>query len=233
MPTIKILLVESDEAQLKNILCNLSEYGFDVVAVQTAAEMDQKLLLGTFDILVLNKDIEDENGLMVTRRVRAAHQNLGIVLLSESDELSNKILGLQLGADNFLVTPVNYLDLISVIESLARRLKLLIPDNDPFCVLDRQKLELKFVDDKEVSVKLTQLESKLLSCFAVSGSGMVTKEKLITSIDENPEIYDLRRLETAISRLRKKVCSECEMPDCIKSVRNKGYQFLSKIRIIS
>jgi len=231
---IRILVVEESSKMRDDLVQSMLDFGLNAQGVGLPGDMDTIMASESFEMLVVSHDLEGENGLSITRRMRRANPNMGIILLSKYDELSTKILGHQLGADGFMLKPVNHLELISVIESLARRLKLLIPNNDPFWMLDRHKLELRFVDPEEAIVELTPIETKLLSSFAQSDSGMVEKDQLITALGEDPDVYDLRRLETAISRLRRKVCSaHPEQNECIKSVRNKGYQFLSKIKILS
>lgn len=227
---IRLLVVEDNVSLLDDMLLNFKAVGFEAIGVSNSRDMDEALQSQNFDILVLDIGLPDESGFDITQRVKAALPEIGIIIVTAESQLSSRVLGHKLGADHYLTKPVNYMELSAIVESLFNRIVLSNKslDDESGWKLDVRNMLLLLYSDELISIDLTWSEVQILKMFASSECGEVTKDQLIDALDENKDIYDVRRLETIISRLRKKVSTHVDVP-LIKSKRNFGYQFLPEI----
>lgn len=229
---INLIAVEDNLDLLDDMMLNLKHAGMNVVGVNNGQEMDETLKASTCDILLLDLGLPGEGGMEIAKRLKQSHPQIGIIMVTAEAALSHKILGHKLGADHYLTKPVNYLELIVVIESLYARLNQQEETHLDEWLLDISKTQIQFGDQE--AINLTWIEVQILKAFANHPELTVSKAELVQAIEENEDTYDPRRLETAISRIRKKLSTTNEdacPPPFIKALRNHGYQFLYPIRI--
>jgi DNA-binding response OmpR family regulator len=242
-----ILIVEDNEDLLDDLLLNLRHAGMDVHGVGDAQQLDAYLVLHTPDVLVLDLGLPDEDGLSVVRRIKQSHPKMGVIMVTARASLTDKLLGYQLGADNYLPKPVNYQELVVVITSLQRRIAeiispILVPmvAADACWLLDKRKMTIRApmipnVVHTAASLALTWTEVCMLEVFSCSDAGSADKQALLKVLggDADDDYYQLHRLEAAISRLRKKLESlSSDKEALIKVQRAKGYQFMQPLMVI-
>lgn len=226
-----VLIVEDNEDLLDDLLLNLNYLKIEAKGVPHAQAMDAIFDELQPEIVVLDLGLPGEDGLSIAKRLKKAFPSLGIIMLTARSALDDRILGHHLGADHYLTKPVNYQELAAVILALHRRLSLsqiTLDDSDAW-IIDKHKMTVQPPCLETHKAQLTWAELNLLEVFFKSPEGLATKEDLIAGLGGSPEYFDNRRLESAISRLRRKLSvlqnSESETEEVIKAVRNVGYQF--------
>jgi len=232
----KVLVVEDNLDLLDDMLFNLQHSGFDAKGVGSAKEMESVLAENTIDILILDLGLPDDDGFYVAERLKKSHPNMGIIMATARSSMHDRITGHQLGADQYLTKPVNYQELVAIIHVLSSRLINSSRDktqnnvHDQAWELDMVKMQVTPPSDLNIVIELTLADIQILASFRQSKEGCVSKPHLIQALGGDVSDYDVRRLETAISRLRRKLSvAGIKGSDLIKVQRGSGYQFTEKI----
>jgi two-component system OmpR family response regulator len=237
--TPHILLVE-DNLDLRDDLCfQLKRQGYTLDTAGSAKEMDVLLHANHYEIAVIDIGLPGEDGLSIARRLRNIHPHLGIIFMTARGEIETKIQGLSIGADSYLVKPVDVRELIAVIQALYNRIQSLIHPGETWR-LD-SSMRVLFTPHSE-SIQLTHMEGQLLRLLAQSPKNPVSREQLIAVIaGDSAYSFDPRRIEVCMSRLRRKILdtfcnSETDNPNAqdkipVKAARGIGYVFTENIII--
>lgn len=217
------ILVVDDDRRLRELLRKyLSDNGYLVATAADAAEARQCMAGLAFDMMVLDVMMPGEDGMALTRSLRAEGKSLPILLLTARGEVDDRIAGLESGADDYLSKPFEPRELLLRVASILRR----SPRDEPeparelrlgAFVWDMGRAELR-QDDQPVH--LTQAERDLLSILAeVTGQG-VSRDDLAarTGNSANPRTVDVQ-----VTRLRKKIEDDPKMPRYLQTVRGMGY----------
>jgi len=120
---IKILLVDDDKDILKVLKANLTFENYTVVTAESGSEAYEKITTYTPEIIILDLNLPDIDGIQLCKRLRSEDINIPIIMLTARDSLSDKILGLECGADDYIIKPFNFLELNARIKNCIRRLK--------------------------------------------------------------------------------------------------------------
>jgi two-component system phosphate regulon response regulator OmpR len=229
----KILVVD-DDARLRDLLRRyLGENGFSVVTAENAQAMNRLWLRERFDLLILDLMLPGEDGLSIMRRLRGANDTTPIVMLTAKGEDVDRIVGLEMGADDYLPKPFNPRELLARINAVLRRRS---PDDAPGApASDVKPLEFgEFVFDlarrtltrNGEDVPLTTGEFAVLKAFARHPRVPLSREKLMEMArGREYEAFD-RSLDVQISRLRKIVEPDPSKPRYIQTVWGLGYVFI-------
>ena len=229
----KILVVD-DDPRLRDLLRRyLGDNGFTVVTADSAQSMNRLWARERFDVLILDLMMPGEDGLSVMRRLRGARDTTPIVMLTAKGEDVDRIIGLELGADDYLPKPFNPRELLARINAVLRRRA---PDESPGApaadstpvefgdfVLDLATRTLKKNGE---DVPLTTGEFAVLKAFARHPRVPLSREKLMEMArGREYEAFD-RSLDVQISRLRKLVEPDPSKPRYIQTVWGLGYVFI-------
>ena len=220
-PPVSVLLVEDNITLREELSDFLRAEGFTVKVAGDGLEMNSAIERGMPDILVLDLNLPFEDGIDITKRVRASLPELGIIILSARVRSSDRKDGYESGADIYLTKPTNPVELVSVIQNLHRRLK--PARSSPNWLLDTIKNTL--TTPEGVDVKVTGSETLLLKELVLHGR-FATHEDLISYVgnpDKDEESNKLR-IEVLISRLRKKLSPHVDPALFINVLRGRGYQ---------
>jgi two-component system phosphate regulon response regulator OmpR len=229
----KILVVD-DDIRLRDLLRRyLSEQGFNVITAENAQTMNKLWLRERYDLLVLDLMLPGEDGLSICRRLRGAGDMTPIIMLTAKGEDVDRIVGLEMGADDYLPKPFNPRELVARISAVLRRIG---PEELPGAPSERpQSFEFgEFVLDlgtrtlkkSGVSVALTTGEFSVLKVFARHARQPLSREKLMEMArGREYEVYD-RSLDVQISRLRKLIEPDPSSPLYIQTVWGLGYVFI-------
>jgi DNA-binding response OmpR family regulator len=223
------LIVVEDNETLRHELCDfLSEEGFGVRAVDSGESLNQTLRERFTDILVLDLNMADEDGISIAKRIRTHLPQIGIIMLTGRVLSKDRVEGYQSGADVYITKPARPAELVAAIRNLADRLKP-APVHFPW-VLDTLNLTLRY--QSNVPIELTANEAKILKTLALTAS-CVTHAALIESTAPSKLTDAMSRasLEVLISRLRSKISWYTGPLNPIKSVRGMGYQLCIKMKI--
>lgn len=216
------LLVVEDEAKLnQSIKKGLEQKGY---AVDSAYDGEQGEILAeneTYDLIILDILMPKKDGLSVCRDLRAHGVHAPIIFLTAKDSLSDKITGLDSGADDYLIKPFEFFELLARIRALLRRPKTALPVvlSIKGLVLDMGKHVLK-IDNREV--KLTLRELRLLEYFMRNKNTVVTREELLEHVwDVNFDSFS-NTVDVHIKNLRKKL--KGEYAEKLETIRGLGYK---------
>jgi two-component system phosphate regulon response regulator OmpR len=229
----KVLVVDDDQ-RLRDLLRRyLGDNGFNVLVAESAQAMNRIWLRERFDVLVLDLMMPGEDGLSVLRRLRGGNDRTPIVMLTAKGEDVDRIIGLEMGADDYLPKPFNPRELLARINAvLRRRAAEEIPaapagDTEPVAfgefVLD---LSTRTLTRAGEPVTLTSGEFAVLKAFARHPRVPLSREKLMEMArGREYEAFD-RSLDVQISRLRKLIEPDPAKPRYIQTVWGLGYVFI-------
>ncbi|MCW8920655.1 MAG: response regulator [Sedimenticola sp.] len=225
------LLVVDDETELRLLLKSyLSKEGYDVEAVEDGAALDRYLEKHTVDLVILDLMLPGEDGLSIGRRLRQ-QKNLPIIILSARGEELDRIVGLEMGADDYLTKPFNPRELLARIRSVLRRCRqssqassnkeISLLTFGPF-ILDLQKHKLL---KEGINIPLTTGEFTLLQIFLSHPDRVLNRDTLLEltkGYDHSP--MD-RSIDVCVGRLRRKIETNPAEPVYLRTVWGAGYIF--------
>jgi DNA-binding response OmpR family regulator len=219
------ILVVDDDASLSGLLQRyLTENGYHVAMAADGRSMDDYLRGGTVDLVILDLMLPGEDGLAIARRLRAAGKQPIIICSAKGDDV-DRILGLELGADDYLSKPFNPRELLARIRAVLRRAAgregEVVQAFGPF----RLNLESHALlrDGEEVS--LTAGEFALLRVFAEHPNRVLSRDLLVELIKGYERGAFDRSIDVRVTRLRRKIESDPESPVYIRTVWGSGYLF--------
>jgi len=234
-----LVLYIDDDAGLQIVITQyLEEDGYEVISAQSVGEAMEIVTNDKPDIILLDLTLPDGEGMTLIPQIQAISQ-AGIIVVSGKTETTEKIVCLEMGADDYLTKPFEMRELSARIKAVARRQgETVVQDNDmpiekteklPFIkgwVLDRSQYQL--FDEGGASKDLTTGEFKLLEALVLSENKALTREKLFDlTRDGEFEAYD-RAIDIQIARIRKKIDDNAEDHEYIKTIRGVGYMYVSK-----
>ncbi|WP_394183725.1 response regulator [Marinomonas posidonica] len=240
-PSKKTLLVVDDDQDIRQLLCDaLSQKGYQVREAEDGRQMWAHLEAEAVDLVLMDLYLKEEDGLSLAREVRERFVMPIMMLTGKGDE-TDRILGLELAADDYMMKPFNLRELTARIHALLRRSFQAPPadvhavNQDHEClrfgswVLD---LTARLLQDQEGKlVTLTLGEFSLLEVLARHPDRIFTREQLIEqSRGLETEVFD-RTVDVLILRLRRKIESNPKTPEFIKTQRGLGYFFQGPVRV--
>jgi two-component system phosphate regulon response regulator OmpR len=229
----KILVVDDDQ-RLRDLLRRyLGEQGFNVVVAENAQTMNKLWLRERYDLLVLDLMLPGEDGLSICRRLRGAGDQTPIIMLTAKGEDVDRIVGLEMGADDYMPKPFNPRELVARINAVLRRKT---PDEVPGAPSDKPQtfefgefvldLGMRTLKKNGEAVSLTTGEFSVLKVFARHARQPLSREKLMElARGREYEVFD-RSLDVQISRLRKLIEPDPANPLYIQTVWGLGYVFI-------
>lgn len=229
----KILVVDDDE-RLRDLLKRfLSEHGFAVSVAASAIEMNRLWIRERFDLLVLDLMLPGEDGLSICRRLRGGDDDTPIIMLTAKGEDGDRIVGLELGADDYLPKPFNPRELLARISAVLRRTAVTeVPgapsDHDEVYQFGEFEFDLakRLLIRAGKPVPLTSGEYSVLKVLARHARQPLSREKLMElARGREYEVFD-RSLDVQVSRLRKLIEADPSTPRFIQTVWGLGYVFI-------
>lgn len=223
-----IVIVE-DHADLRAELTFYFERaGYDVMGVQDGRGLDQHLARHPCRLVLLDLGLPGEDGLQICQRLRASHPGMGIVMLTARGMVSDRLKGLEGGADAYLVKPALPEELLLVVTNLLRRLPVpgqRLPSNDPIGWRYSARTSLLTAPDG-CSVALTYAEARLFEVLLLHTPRPAPRHALIQAVGGTYLDFADHRLEVAISRLRRKIEPLSVDGAAIRAARGVGYRLL-------
>jgi two-component system OmpR family response regulator len=234
--TRRILLVDDDPEGAQLSAQVLNESGFEVSAVACAREMDATLQREQIDLILLDVVLPGEDGFSICRRLRAA-SSVPIVMLSGCNEDADRIVGLELGADDFVTKPFNARELVARVRALLRRSQTQAarPSRERalrfegWC-LDPARRQLH--DPHGVRVSVTSVEFDLLATFCRHAGEVLSREQLLQRVHSGPVASIERSIDVHVSRIRQKIERDARDPVLIRTVRLGGYVFTPAVETL-
>ena len=220
-----IMIVEDDE-RLADLTCEyLQSNGLDVTVVSDGEEAIRRIRAEQPDLVVLDLMLPGADGLTVCREVRSAYKNPILMLTARTDDM-DQVLGLEMGADDYVAKPVKPRVLLARIRALLRRVETDSErDNSPA----RLEFGALVIDNSAREVTLTSAEYDLLWLLASNAGTVLSRETIFEKLRGIQYDGQDRSIDVRISRIRPKVGDDPENPKRIKTVRSKGYLFVKEI----
>lgn len=231
----RLAIVEDDREVRSLLQRSLAAEGYGVTALARGAEIEELIERDPHDLVLVDVGLPDIDGLTLTRRLRARF-DVGIIIISGYGGLDDRVVGLELGADDYLAKPFEIKEVLARVRSVLRRQQRAknwhgaMPDEifrfDGWC-FDCSARSLRGEDDE--SVGLTTGEYRLLDCFVRHPGRVLSRVFLIEQVHDNDvPVFD-RSIDVTVARLRKKLGAGRKTSDVIKTVRNGGYVFAAKV----
>lgn len=231
------ILVVDDDPEVRNLMRDyLGDHGYVVDEADCASAMRASIEKNVPRVVLLDVGLPGEDGLSLARYLRERH-NIGIIMVSGAGETVDRIVGLEVGADDYVAKPFDPRELHARIKSVLRRYQNGASDSAAVAetgddteipigsfVLDRQSRRL--LDAAGDEVVLTAMEFDLLQVFAERPNRALSRDQLLNLTQNRDwDPYD-RSIDIRIARLRKKVESDPDKPQLIKTVRGVGYMYV-------
>lgn len=231
---VHVVIVEDHDDWRNTVAEHLVGLNYEVLAVASLAELDAALQKRVPDILILDANLPDGNGLNHVSRLRTSSPHMGIVMLTGRLRSQDRVQGLSSGADHYLTKPVKLAELVATLAALARRLRLVenAPGTDAgIWRYDPAARRLHSPADEILDV--TEGESKLLSALINSSHMPVSRNALIIALGESPDAYDPHRLDTMMHRLRLKLKGHGNPELQLRNVYGVGYMCITPVRMLT
>ena len=233
------LLVVDDQRDIRDPLAAyLRKRGFRVTTAPDTRTARDALMRNSIDLIVLDIMMPREDGMSLCRELHATSR-MPIIFLTAMADASDRISGLELGADDYVVKPFEPRELVARIKSVLRRTNMLPPRQNgngagkrlafDAWIFDLEKREL--VSRKSVSMPLSTADFRLLEAFVRRPHIVLTRDQLLDlTTGRSPQPFD-RSIDNQVSRLRKKIELDPRRPAVIKTVRRDGYVFAADVRV--
>jgi two-component system OmpR family response regulator len=231
------ILVVDDHREIRDALAKyLGRSGMRVTVAANAVAMDVALKAGTFDLIVLDVMMPGEDGLSVCRRLRASG-DIPILMLTALGDETDRIVGLEIGADDYLPKPFNPRELLARVKAILRRSErteiLGGPSAGRRLVFDRWTLDTDrrtLIRDDGAEVPLTTAEFRLLTAFLERPRFVLSREQLLDlTSGRAAQVFD-RTIDNQISRLRRKIERDPSQPQLITTVWGGGYSLAADVK---
>ncbi len=230
------ILVVDDHSEIRDLLKRfLEQHGMRVSCARDGKEMKRLLDEREFDLLVLDLMMPGEDGLTLCRELRVKSR-LPIIMLTAMGEETDRIIGLEMGADDYLSKPFNPRELLARIKAVMRRTQaesLPVPETltrdlrfDRW-LLDVNRREL--VDEEGVGMSLSTAEFDLLKVFLERPQRVLSRDQLLDLARGREAVAFDRAIDTLVSRLRRKLERDPKNPELIKTIWGGGYLFAADV----
>jgi len=226
--TEKILLVDDEEAIIESIEFALKQEGFDVVKAYDGQEALQKVQLEKPNLIVLDLMLPEVSGLEVCRILRRERNEIPIIMLTAKGEEIDRVIGLEVGADDYLVKPFSLRELTARIRALLRRSKPADSESGNIEIHQYEDLVMNLTEHK-VSVRgkpveLSPKEFKILAMLMSSPNKVFSREDLLEQVWGLDFYGDTKTVDVHIRWLREKIESDASNPKYVQTVRGFGYR---------
>lgn len=223
----RIALIEDEMSLVMTLTDRLESEGYEIVHFGDGQEAMSVLAKSTFDLILLDLMLPNKGGLDICRDLRNMGIQIPILMLTARRETVDKVLGLKLGADDYLTKPFEMMELLARIEALLRRQKKMLSGNtDSFCfgevIVDFNKA-MVFRNDEEVT--MSALEFKLLSFLIENRDKILSRNDLLDGVWGYESDVFTRTVDVHILNLRQKLEPIAAHPTYIQTVHGRGYRF--------
>jgi two-component system, OmpR family, response regulator len=232
------IIVVDDDADLRELLSSyLVSSGFVVETAADGKALDALLTKGEPDLVVLDLMLPGEDGLSICRRLRA-QSGVPILMLTAAGEAIDRVVGIEIGADDYMAKPFLPRELLARIRAIVRRTGTRMPRTAPRV---RYQFAGWILDEYDCSlhsaahgrVELTGGEYRLLHALVCAPGRVLSREMIAKAMHgRSIEAFD-RSVDVAISRMRKKLAGDAQGPNLIRSVHALGYVFSAKVEVLA
>ncbi|HEY0456842.1 MAG TPA: response regulator transcription factor [Verrucomicrobiae bacterium] len=226
METKRILVIEDDSAIRQGLVDALQFAGYETLQAANGTDGLKQALAATFDLLMLDLILPGASGFDILKEVRAVRATLPVIILTARGEEADRVHGLRLGADDYVVKPFSVREVLARVEAVLRRSperpsvlnKILFPKG----VADLARCEVRF--DNGQRSELSEREVELLRYLASNPGRAISRDEILIRVWRlNPKRMETRTIDMHIANLREKLRDDSESPKILLTVRGKGY----------
>ncbi|PKG40255.1 response regulator [Psychromonas sp. Urea-02u-13] len=241
MSNVKQVLVVDDDQDIRELLAQyLTKNSFDVITAEDGIEMDRKLDCHQPDLIILDVMLPGDDGFTLCQRIRQT-SNVPIIMLTANSDEMDRVLGLEIGADDYIAKPFSPRELLARIKALLRRTLFVAQDEQEIKEKEKSrylcfahwKLDTQqhvLLDTNNTVFPLTGADFQLLMLFLESGDKPISRDQICQSLHGRDAFANERGIDVHLSRLRNYLGDDAKAPNIIKTVRGKGYLFIAPIR---
>lgn len=242
MEHIDHILVVDDDRDIRELIVDyLVKSGYHASGASNGKEMRVVLDKQHIDLVVLDVMMPGDDGLTVCRQLRSSrHKDLPILMLTARNEDMDRILGLEMGADDYVVKPFVARELLARIKAILRRFRTMPPnlqvtEAGRLVVFGEWQLDTvarHLIDNEGMVVALSGAEYRLLRVFLDHPQRVLTRDQLLNLTQgRDAELFE-RSIDLLVSRVRQRLNEDARLPAYIKTVRSEGYVFTMPVTII-
>ena len=227
--TGRILVVDDDPGVLEVVSYSLRSEGFEVETTTDGAAALDRAMAEPYDLVILDLMLPSMSGTEICRQLRSERRTVPILMLTAKDAELDRVLGLELGADDYVTKPFSQAELLSRIRALFRRREYERESTDVVRQIGGLRLDFArhevFVDGKQV--KLTASEFKVLTLLAGEPERVFSRRQVMEHLWESSYVGDEHAADVHISNLRRKIERDSSHPERIVTVRSFGYKLVA------
>ena len=220
------LLVVDDDVEIRELIqAYLDKQGYQVICVGDGSAMDKALAESSVDLILLDLMLPGEDGLSIAKRLKQT-RNTPIIMVSAQGEEVDRIVGLEIGADDYIAKPFNPRELLARIRAVMRRNA--VPEMDRQVVefgTFRLDLNAHRLTEGNRTVPLTSGEFDLLSILVQHPNKVLDRDRIVELLSSGQRSPFDRSVDVRVTRLRSKIEPDPSAPDYIRTVWGKGYMF--------
>jgi two-component system OmpR family response regulator len=232
-------LIVDDDREICTLLCNyLADFGIEARGVQDGAAMRHAIAQQQPDVVILDLMLPGEDGLTLCRQLRAASATIPVIKLTARGDPADRVVGLELGADDYVVKPFDPRELVARVHTVLRRVR---PDGGRMAAADEDGDRVSFegwtldvatrqlTTPRQMVVPLSNAEFRLLWTFIERPRRVLSRDQLMDAArGQASTAYD-RSIDLLVSRLRQKLDDDPRDPKLLKTIRGEGYLFDARI----
>lgn len=228
-----ILIVEDEEVSRAVLSAYLGREGYHITEAADGDEMDAAMARRRFDLVLLDINLPGRDGLSLLRELRARSE-MGIILVTAKSDAVDRVVGLELGADDYVVKPYEQRELLARVKNILRRVTRAARNDDdtlPVHHFEGWRLDVGrrlLVDPQGRDVPLTTGEFNLLATLVGQPQRVFSRDRLLDAVSSREWSPSDRSIDVLIGRLRKKIERDPRQPRLLVSVRNVGYVFTAE-----
>lgn len=232
-----IILIVDDEEEFRDVVSALLELnGFEVIEAANVEEMYQKLDENDISLILLDIGLPENDGLSTLKELRPKN-DIPIVLLTGKGDINYKVVGLELGADDYITKPFHSHELVARIKNIIRRTSSGSEEtiNNKYDKITFHGWILntrthRLTNPEEVNIPITGHEFSILHALVKSAGRTLSREQLLDKVGNSRkhDPFD-RSLDVMVAKLRRKLGDNAKMPHLIRTIRQVGYMFIGKI----
>ena len=226
-----ILIVEDEPVTRKTLASYLCSFGYRTSETDSAEEAERIFQSDEPDLLLVDINLQGRDGLEITRDLRARSE-IGIILISGRTDELDRIIGLELGADDYVCKPFNRRELLARIKNLLRRtqaLRILSRKTLRFAGFQFDHATRQLQDAEGQQIPLTRAEFEILRLMSANPGIVLSRERLASAVTQRRSGVNLRSIDVLVQRLRLKLGDDPRTPRILTTAHGEGYLFTARL----
>jgi two-component system OmpR family response regulator len=221
---IEVLVIEDDQEIIDILSEYLPRYGMKVIGYTTPLSAIDSFKINNYDLVILDLSLPQMDGLEVCKIISSKY-DIPIIISSARSDVSDRVVGLEVGADDYLPKPYDIRELVARIQSLLRRVKGVKAKNDSIFHVNEENMTIS--KESEI-LNLTLAEYEILKLLLNKKQIVLSREYIANNVDALSWESSEKSIDVIISRLRHKLGDNTKNPIYIKSIRGAGYKFIGE-----